>query len=560
MASAPAPSPLSERPSWADALAALSLAGLLLPEAVAYSGLANLPPQAGVIALFAGLVCYGLVGSSRFAIVSATSSSAAVLAAATASMGTGDVLTRVALASGLIFLTGLVFLLGAAARLGAVSAFIAKPVLRGFAFGLAMTICIKQLPKLVALPIASPNVVGVLVELFSHVQQWNGWSLIVGDSALLLLFILGRWRRVPAALIVVVLGVAAYNGLSLQDFGVTRVGDIHFSLEAAALPHLARDQWSRLGEIAFAMALILYAESYGSMRSFALKHGDALSPNRDLMALSLANVVSGLLHGMPVGAGFSATSANEAAGAQSRWAAWFAALILMGVVAACLPMIAYIPEPVLAAIVIHAVSHTLSPAQLRPYFAWRRDRLVLVAAIVAVIILGVLDGLLLAIAASLLITLRELAEARLSVLGRLSGGHDFVDLDDHAQAQPEPGILILRPEVPLFFGNADSILGLVREQLARHPDALTVILSLEESYDLDGTCVEALKELSDELHASGKRLILARLKSRAHLVLTHARLPALPESSLLALSVDDAVREAKARRDIKLAKDATRVD
>jgi MFS superfamily sulfate permease-like transporter len=543
MSAAIAP-PAARGPRWPDVVAALSIAGLLLPEAVAYSSLANLPPQAGVAGLFAGLLCYGLVGSSRFAIVSATSSSAAVLAAATASMGATDMGTRLALSVGLIFLTGLVFFLGAAARLGNVSAFIAKPVLRGFTFGLALTICIKQLPKIMAVTTHSGNVAGVVAELAMQVHHAHPASLAVGAAALVLLFVLERWRRVPAALVVIVMGIAAGYFAHLQALGVASVGPMTLTLEPGGLPDLARDQWQRLGELSFAVALILYAESYGSMRTFAIKHGDGVSPNRDLAALGLANVVSALFRGMPVGAGFSATSANEAAGAQSRWAAWAAAAVLAFVMALCLPLIAYTPEPVLAAIVIHAVSQALHPRQLRPYFLWRRDRLVLVGAIIAVLALGVLDGLLLAIAASLLITLRELAEARLSVLGRLGEGHDFVNLADHPQAHGEPGLLILRPEVPLFFGNVEPLLGLVRKQMQAQPAVRAVVLSLEESYDLDGTCVEALHDLATELKVSGKRLVLARLKDRAHDVLLNARLPELPPEGLSTLSVDDAVQRA----------------
>jgi MFS superfamily sulfate permease-like transporter len=134
------------------------------------------------------------------------------------------------------------------------------------------------------------------------------------------------------------------------------------------------------------MVMILYAESYSSIRSFAMKHGDRVSPDRDLLALGAANLVSGLFHGMPVGAGYSATSANEAAGALSRLAGWSAALTLFIIVLTMLPAIALTPEPVLAAIVMHAVSHTLRPAVFRPYFTWRRDRLVVIAAVLAVVL------------------------------------------------------------------------------------------------------------------------------------------------------------------------------
>ncbi len=211
-------------------------------------------------------------------------------------------------------------------------------------------------------------------------------------------------------------------------------------------------------ELAAALLLILYAESYSSIRGFALKHGDKVNPNRDLPVLGLANAISGLLHGMPVGAGYSGTSANEAAGARSRLAGLVAAATVLLMVWLLLRWIERIPEPVLAAIVIHAVSKSLRLSTFTPYLRWHRDRLVALAAVLAVLSLGILNGLLFAIAFSLAMLLRQLATPRLSVLGRLADGHDFVDIEQHPEAMQPPAMLIVRPEEPLFFVNAEAVL------------------------------------------------------------------------------------------------------
>jgi sulfate permease, SulP family len=531
---------LKNRPSWHDVLAGLSVAGLLLPEAVAYAGIGNMPPQAGVMALFAGLLSYALLGGSRFAIVSATSSSAAVLLAATGSLSGGNALLRFELAAGLVLLTGLLFLAGAAARVGSVSAFIGKPVLRGFAFGLALVIIIKQGPKLVGLAVPGPDAQTVLLGLFGRIGQWHEPSLAVGLAALVLLFGLDRLsKRWPASLIVMLIGIAAYHFGHLGDWGVARVGAIDLQLNEPVLPVLAREQWLRLGELAVALVLILYAESYGAIRNLAIRHGDEVKPNRDLVALGVANVLSSLFHGMPVGAGYSASVANEAAGAQSRWAGLCALLVLAVVVAILLPAVADIPEPVLGAIVIHAVSHMLNPQVFRPYFTWQRDRMVVLAAVAAVLWLGVLDGLLVSIGVSVFMTLRGLAQAKVAELGRLDGSHDFVDLGMSPLARPEPGLLILRPEAPLFFGNVERLMTQVRAMLAAQPGVRRLVLSLEETPDLDGTSVEALQDLSAALHHGGQQLVLARLKSAPYVVLQRA---SLPSTRMTMLSIDDAVQ------------------
>ena len=536
------PSPATPPARTADLLAGLSMAGLLLPEAVAYSSIAGLPPQAGVIALFAGLICYGVIGRSRYAIVSATSSSAAVLAAASVAISGGDPAVRAAFAALLVLLTGCCFLLAGAARLGGVSNLIAKPVLRGYAFGLALVIAVKQWPSLVGLAAKQSSFLPLLAELLRRAGEWQMTSLGVGLLALVLLFALERLRRLPGTLLVIVAGIAGSGWLVAH--GVQLTGTIHLALVFAAPALPDRAQWLPDLELAAALMLILYAESYSSIRSFALKHGEAVAANRDLLALGVANVVSGLFHGMPVGAGYSGSSANEAAGAQSKLAGLTAAATVLLLVLTCLTWIERIPVPVLAAIVIHAVSNSLRVGVFAPYLKWRRDRLVALAAVISVITLGVLNGLLVAIAFSLAMLLRTLATPRLSVLGRLASSHDFVDIARHPQAVAPPDLLILRPEEPLFFANAEPMLALARQRVLAQAGVRGVVLSLEESPDLDSSALEALADFATWLQTRAIELRVARLKDAVRQLLLLAALPQLPSSALDFWSVEDAAASA----------------
>jgi MFS superfamily sulfate permease-like transporter len=527
----------------ADLLAGLAIAGLLLPEAVAYAGIAGLPPQAGVMALFAGLVCYGALGRSRYAIVSATSSSAAVLAAGTLALEGGDPASRAAIVAGLVVLTGLCFLLAGALRLGGLSHLIARPVLRGYTFGLACVIALKQLPTLLGVPALHGDFVpALLVDLLGDIGGTRPAALGIGAIALLLLFLCERWRRLPGSLLAIALGIAGSDWLARH--GVALVGAMRLAPQWAWPSWPSSGQWLPSVELAAALVLILYAESYGSIRNFALKHGDAVNLNRDLAVFGVANVVAGLLHGMPVGAGYSATSANEAAGARSRLAGLVAAGGVLLMVLFLLPWIERIPMPVLAAIVIHAVSKSLRLSAFSPYLRWHRDRLVALAAVLAVLSLGILNGLLFAIAFSLIMLLRRLATPRLSVLGRLDGGHDFVDLAAHAQAREVPGVLIVRPEEPLFFANAEAVFAQVRHRVADRSDLREVVLSLEESPDLDGTVLESLGDFVAWLDARSIALRVARLKDHARTALERMALPQLPPQALEYWSVEDAVLAA----------------
>ena len=527
------------RTAGADLLAGLSIAGLLLPEAVAYSGVASLPPQAGVIALFAGLLCYGLIGRSRVAIVTATSSSAAVLASATLTLGGGDLALRLALASILVAGAGAAFVLAAALRLGALSHLIARPVLRGYAFGLALVIAVKQWPHLVNLHTQATGFFPLVAEILRAHPSWHWPSLACGLAALAGLVVLERVPRMPGALTVIVGSILASSWLNAQ--GVALTGPIHLALGMPALALPAGVDWLALAEFSLALMLILFAESYGSIRSFALKRDEEVQPNRDLLALGVANILCGLLQGTPVGAGYSATSANAAAGARSALAGLYAGAVVLTLVLLFLRWVERIPEPALAAIVIHAVSKALRPGVFADYFRWQRDRMLVVAAVLTVMIFGVLNGLLAGIAFSLALLLKSLASPRLSVLGRV-GAHDYVSLARFAHAVSTPGVLIVRPEQPLFFANAEPLLAQVRQRALAAPDTKLVILSLEESPDLDSTTLEALEEFCSWLAARGVQFRVARLKELAREALLRAKLAHLPASALDYSSVDDAVR------------------
>jgi MFS superfamily sulfate permease-like transporter len=529
----------------ADLIAGLSMAGLLLPEAVAYSGVAALPPAAGVIALFVGLVCYGAIGRSRYAIVSATSSSAAVLAAATAALVGGDAAARVALASILVVGTGVAFLLAGSLRLGAMSNLIARPVLRGYAFGLALVIAVKQWPNVIDVHAQASNFFPLLIELAHRVGEWKWPSLACGMIALAALFVLERAKKIPGALVVIVASIAASGWLESLDVKLT--GAIHLALQWPTFALPTGTSWLSLIEFSLALMFILYAESYSSIRTYALKYDEDVQPNRDLIAFGIANALSGLLQGSPVGAGYSATSANEAAGAQSRLAGLIAAAVVLILVLLFLPFIERIPEPVLAAIVIHAVSHSLKLGVFHNYFLWRRDRLVVLAAVLAVMVFGVLDGLLAAIAFSVAMLLRTLANPRMSELGRV-GDHDYVSLERFPQAVTTPDMVVLRPEEPLFFANAAPLFARAQQIVTQHAGTKLVVLSLEESPDLDSTAIESLQDFCDWLRARDIALRVARLKDLVRDALVRANIAQLPPATALDYSsVDDAVKGVDAK-------------
>lgn len=522
----------------ADGVAGLSVAGLMLPEAVAYAGIAGLPPSRAILAGIAGCLVYGIVGRSRFAIVSPTSSSAAILAAALATLP-ADAGSRESFATLAVALTGIFFLAAALLRLGGLTGFIARPVLRGFAFGLAITIVVKQLPTLAGIEAAGANVFQIAWSALAALPRWHFASVATGLLALGALLALRRLPRVPGAFLVLAGGIAASAALDLPAHGVAVVGRISFAFGWPSLPELTAATLVQLIQLAAPLALILFAESWGTMRALALRHGDEIRSDRELGALGVANLASALAQGMPVGAGLSASAANETAGAVSRRAAPIAALGLAGLLYFAVPAIALLPQPVLAAVVIAALTHALDPQPILRLFRLGRDPLIAAAAAAGVLLLGVLNGMLLAILISIVALVKRLAEPQLVALGRLGDGHDYVDIARHPEALPPPRVAIWRPAEPLFFANAERILSEIERRTRQLPPLRAVVVSLEESFDLDSTALDALIELDQRLARRGTSLRLARVQDHVRDLLAAAAAPGLLARS--SYSVDDAV-------------------
>jgi len=498
--------------SAADAVAGLSVACILLPQAVAYAAIAHLTIQPAIIATLLGLICYAWLGGSRFAIVAPTSSSAALLAAVVISMHPVDRNAATALGVALVILTGIILLVFAKARLGRLSAFISRPVLHGFSFALAITIISKQLPIILGIKVQANDPFRIIVELFKHVHEWAPWSAVIGFSSLILLWLLKRWPTVPGAFVMLVLGICLSSTMNLADFNVAVIGSLQLKPPGLSLPQLPMEKWLQLAELACGLLVIIVAESWTSIRSLSLIHGNVVEPNRELFALGTANLVSGLFQGMPVGAGFSVSSANEEAGAQSKLAGVIAGLVLLLMVVFGQAWIGLIPEPIVAAAVINALSQALSPKPL--IYLWRmdRDQYLALAAIVAVLAFGVLHGMLIAVGLSLAAAIRSFSQPLVRELAELGDSRDYVDRESHPKALPQANLLILRPEEPLFFASVEGILAEVQQRLKSRNDVRILILSLEESANLDSTAAECLIELADDLKRQHKVLFLARVK------------------------------------------------
>jgi len=534
-----------------DVAAGLCVAGLLLPEAVAYAGLAHVATSQALTAVLLGLCIYGLWGGSPVAIVAPTSSTATLMAAAAWSLAGGSAPATAefnAFALALLLCAGLLLVLLGLAGQGQLSAYVSRPVLRGFAMAVALSIVIRQLPDLLGLSKpagSSGDPLTGLVWVLGHLQDVHPASALLGLAAGALVALLRRWPRWPASLLVMALSIVLSQWLGWGLAGIEEIGPVEPPRFQVGLPDLPVKDWLRVGELAFGLVVLIFAESWGSLRSQARAHDARLDPNTELKVLGACNIASALLHGMPVGAGFSATSANAGAGATSRRAGWVAWAVIVLALLTVLPALQHLPRPVLAVAVISALAHALNPRPLIEIWRMNRDRLLLLASVLAVLLFGVMHGMLIAIAMSVLDALRRFSLPIVHELGELGDSRNFVVRDAHPEARVTPGVAIFRPEEPLFFANAERVMADVLAATAGRPGLRNVVLSLEESADLDSTALACLLELDQQTQASGQQLLLTRVKEPVRELLGRWQPEGLGAPQRLFWSVADAVQAAQ---------------
>lgn len=516
-----------------------------MPESIAYASIAGLPPIHALLAALAGLLVYPLIGRSRFAIVSPTSASAAVLAAALANLGAASPASRLVLLSAIVACVGLLFLAAGLLRLGFAVAFVSRPVLRGFAFGLAISIVLRQLFGVTGIQVSAGSVLEQMLEVLRRVSAWNVRTLFTAFVSLTVLVLFRQFTRIPAALGVLVIAVLMAGWIDFHAAGIPVIGEIAFAMAAPAVPRLDSQGWLSVASASFPLALIIFVESWGTCRTLALRHGDSLDPNRELIAIGLANLAGASIGGQPVGAGFSGSAANETAGATGRSAGVIAALVLVALALFGLPLIARVPAAVLAAVVVGALIHALDPRPLLRLWQIDRDQYVALVAALGVLLLGALYGMLLAVILSVLAIVRRLSDPSIERLGQLPGTSNYVDVARHPEAKTDSEILVARPSEPLFFANAERIMTAVEAMAS--PEVKMVVISLELSDDLDSTSLEALGESAIRLNARGQRLQLGRIKDPVRDVMESAGGVLKELAADSCRSVVDAVVKAKAK-------------
>jgi SulP family sulfate permease len=500
-----------------DVIAGATVWGLLVPEMIAYAGLAGLPPQAGLYTLLVTLAAYAIFGTSRQIVAAGTSAAAVLVASGVADRGPVNPDDYVTLAAGLVLICGLLFLLAGFLRLGFIAQFLSKPVMEGFVFGLAIFVTVSQLPKLFGIEKGDGDTIRQFFHLVGELGTTSWVTFIIGGAALALLFGVERFApKLPGGLIALVLGIAVSSVLDLAQHGVAVVGSVPSGLPSIGIPDLASGDALALIAAALGMVLVIYSESLGAAETFAAKHGYEIDPNQELLALGAVNAGSGLVGGLAGGGSLSQTAVNDGAGARSQMSPLVATVLALVTVLFLTPLFKNLPEAVLAALIIHAVSHLMKVHEFRRYYRDRPHEFWLgLATLIGVITLDVLPGLVIGVVAMLLFFVYNASQAHLSVLGAVPGtGGAYGDIGRHPDYETTAGILVLRLEAPLFYANAS----VVRKQIkalvgAADATPRVVILDMGANGDrLDITGAETLNALVRELHSARVDVALAEIR------------------------------------------------
>ncbi|OHV81285.1 SulP family inorganic anion transporter [Ensifer sp. LCM 4579] len=541
------------RPSWirSDVSAGLAIAAVGLPSAIAYPAIAGLPPETGLYASIAPLIAYAVFGPSRQLIVGPDAATMTVLAAVLATIFStpGVTASRVAVAALLAIAVGALCLIARALRLGVVATFLSRPILTGFFAGISLSIILGQIGRLTGVKLEAGGLLGIL-EVIDKAGLIHWPSLALGLAMLLVLqAIRVRKLPVPGPVIVVVLAAVLSAVLDLEARGIALVGDIPAGLPKLALPAYSGVPFDVIVLGATAIFLVSYGSGIVTASSFADRGGDEVDPNRELTGFGAANIAAGFYGSFPVSASDSRTAVNLTVGGRSQIAAIVAAAALMAALLFLGPALRILPIPALGAILVAAALSLIDFGELRQIMRISRaEFLFALIALAGPLSFGVLQGVVIAVGATLVYVLYKSAHPRDAMLGRIPGRDGFYKLHRSPEARPVPGLALCIIEGSLLFFNCDNVKARLRAIASELPPGTEwFVLNASAIAQVDSTGAAMLARMAEEFAARGLALGLAEVHSEALGLLERAGVVDLIGATMVFDDLDDAMRAFRAR-------------
>lgn len=508
------------RAAWlgSDLVAGLTLAVYAIPVSLAYASLAGLPPQVGIYGYLLGGIGYALLGSSRHLAVGPTSAISLMIAVSVGTMADGDALRYAQIASLAAFTVAVLCVVAWALRLSVLTKLMSDSILVGFKIGAGATIAMSQVPSLLGVPGSGHTFVERVILLAPHIGQVDVIVVAIGVVAIILLLIGERTLPGrPVALALVAAAIVMATLLDLPRHGVPVIGPIQPGLPSLEGPALRLRDVEGILPLAAGCLLLAYVESVSAARTFASKHGYPLDARQEFLGLGAANLGAALGQGYPVAGGLSQSAVNEKAGARSPLSLVFASLALVLCLLYLTSWLENLPKAVLAAIVMTAILGLFDFRSLARM--WRTSRLDFYAAMIAllaVLLLGLLHGILVAAVASILLLLMNASQPHVAFLGRIPRTNAYSDIARHPDNKPLPGVIAFRPEASLLYINADAVRDAVTARLAATGPANVrmIVCDLSASPSIDLAGARMLHELHATVHPHGIALRIVGARGR----------------------------------------------
>jgi len=506
-----------------DLIAAFTLWAVLVPEAMAYAGIAGMPAETGLYAAPLALIAYAIFGTSRQLDVGPSSAVAALSFSIVAGLAVAGSPEFVTLSIALALVVGVLLIIGGLLRLGVLADFLSRPVLDGFVVGVAISIAVGQLDKIMGFSVESPyKLAPDLLLMIANLDMIDWSTFIVGMTSLALLFLLHRYApKIPGPLLVLALGIGASTLLHFDYLGIHIVGEIPAGLPEFGFPdEMGLQDLISVAPGAIGLALVAFAESVAISRSFATKYGYEVNANQEMIAIGAANIGSSFSGAFVVDGSMSRTSVADGANAKSQMVSLIAAVAILITAVFLTPLFYYLPEAVLGAIVIHAVWHNISLRRINRYRDITTiDYVTAFVAMFGVLSFGLLEGLLIAAGLGLLSLLVGTKNRTTSVLGKVPETSVYRSIENYPEVETYPGLLILRFDGTLYFANVSDFQTAVRRTIAAaDPPPSVVLLDGESMNGIDATAVITLSEFQKQLLKEGIELRFARLKTNVRAI------------------------------------------
>ena len=499
-----------------DLLAGLTVLAYLVPQVMAYSAVAGLSSVVGLWAAIGPLVVYAMLGSSRQLSVGPESTTALMTAAGVAAVSAGlPASRRPEVAAALAVAVAIVALAAWVVRLGFLAALLSRPVLEGYMVGIAVLMITSQLGRVSRLDIPGGRPDQEIGYWLGHLSQAHVATLSVSAAVLVGLFAFQRWLpRAPGPLIMMIVAAVLVAALGLGRYGVLTVDRVPTGLPALRVPSLAGLPWVDLFSAAAGIVLVGFSDNVLTSRAFAAKSRERIDANQELLALAGINLAAGLSQGFPVSSSGSRTVLGDAMGSRSQLSSLVTASGVVVVLLVAAPLLSTFPRAALGGVVIYAALRLINPGEWRRIARFRRSELLLaLVTALAVLWLGVLTGIVVAVVLSVLELLRRLATPHDGILGIVPGLAGMHDIDDYEDAAQVPGLVVYRYDAPLFFGNAENFLRRAVEALELAPvPPRWLLLNMEANVEVDLTAVDVLDQLRQRVAGRGIVLALARVK------------------------------------------------